>query len=97
MNTPQHTFNGPLSGTARVSWYQKGKTPKVPHPQFFENPLSDFSQKLSGATRYLKCVNLDFGLDPTTENREKPYTVLGVFAFGGKTPPASRELDPSFS
>ena len=21
-----HTFNGPLSGTTRVSWYQKGKT-----------------------------------------------------------------------
>ena len=21
-----HTFNGPLSGTAQVSWYQKGKT-----------------------------------------------------------------------
>jgi len=22
----QHTFNGPLSGTTRMSWYQKGKT-----------------------------------------------------------------------
>jgi len=22
----QHPFNGPLSGTTRVSWYQKGKT-----------------------------------------------------------------------
>jgi len=24
--THTHPFNGPLSGTARVSWYQKGKT-----------------------------------------------------------------------
>ena len=25
-NTHSHPFNGPLSGTTRVSWYQKGKT-----------------------------------------------------------------------
>ena len=25
-STHAHTFNGPLSGTTRVSWYQKGKT-----------------------------------------------------------------------
>ena len=25
-HTHTHTFNGPLSGTTRVSWYQKGKT-----------------------------------------------------------------------
>jgi len=24
--THTHTFNGPLSGTTQVSWYQKGKT-----------------------------------------------------------------------
>jgi len=23
---PLHTFNGPISGTNQVSWYQKGKT-----------------------------------------------------------------------
>jgi len=26
VKTNTHTFNGPLSGTTRVSWYQKGKT-----------------------------------------------------------------------
>jgi len=26
LNTHTHPFNGPLSGTTRVSWYQKGKT-----------------------------------------------------------------------
>jgi len=25
-HTHTHPFNGPLSGTTRVSWYQKGKT-----------------------------------------------------------------------
>ena len=25
-HTHTHPFNGPLSGTAQVSWYQKGKT-----------------------------------------------------------------------
>ena len=25
-HTHTHTFNGPLSGTTQVSWYQKGKT-----------------------------------------------------------------------
>ena len=25
-NTHTHPFNGPLSGTTRMSWYQKGKT-----------------------------------------------------------------------
>jgi len=25
-NTKWHPFNGPLSGTTRVSWHQKGKT-----------------------------------------------------------------------
>jgi len=25
-HTHTHTFNGPFSGTTRVSWYQKGKT-----------------------------------------------------------------------
>jgi len=26
INTHTHPFNGPFSGTTRVSWYQKGKT-----------------------------------------------------------------------
>jgi len=26
IHTHTHTFNGPLFGTTRVSWYQKGKT-----------------------------------------------------------------------
>jgi len=26
LHTHTHTFNGPLSGTTQVSWYQKGKT-----------------------------------------------------------------------
>jgi len=26
IETHTHPFNGPFSGTARVSWYQKGKT-----------------------------------------------------------------------
>jgi len=26
MHTHTHPFNGPLSGTTQVSWYQKGKT-----------------------------------------------------------------------
>jgi len=26
LQTHTHPFNGPLSGTTRVSWYQKGKT-----------------------------------------------------------------------
>jgi len=25
-NNHKHPFNGPLSGTTRISWYQKGKT-----------------------------------------------------------------------
>ena len=72
-------------------------TPSFRPSIFFENPSSDFSQKLTQGKRYLKCANMYFGPDLATRFTGKLPTVFGVFGFGGKTPPASRELDHQFS
>jgi len=75
----------------------KCPTPQFSTPHFFETPWSDFSQKLMGGDRISEVCK--FVLWSRSDDRNWPNRLhsFGVFwGFGGKTPPASRELDPQF-
>jgi len=65
-------------------------------PFFPENPSSNFFQKLSGESRYLKRVNLYFGPDLTTGNGEKAYTVCWCFRVWGQNPTRQPGIRPQF-
>ena len=72
----------------------KGLTPKVLHrpifdPQFLNNRRQIFSQKLSGASCCLQCVNCEFGPDLASRIREKPCRVFGVYSFGANPHPSA--------
>jgi len=75
----------------------KCSTPQFLTPHFFETPLSDFSQKLMGGDPISEVSK--FALWSRSVHREwrKGLQFLGFFGFGGKTPFASRELDPQFA
>jgi len=54
-HTHTHPFNGPLSGTTRVSWYQKGKT----SPDFTEARDSEWQWHQLGRKQVCNTIQTD--------------------------------------
>jgi len=54
LQTHTHPFNGPLSGTTRVSWYQKGKT----NIDFTEARDSEWQWQWHQLGRMQACISL---------------------------------------
>ena len=69
-HTHTHTFNGPLSGTTRVSRYQKGKTNlNFTHNHASTSPLSFFTGRMSFLPSNQQCLSTEgkISMKPVTQ------------------------------